>query len=89
MAGGVGPVNQPADLPNDPDVVARKVLVALDDEVGTPVVANPIRFGGADGEAASFARSAPPELGADTDVVLIEAGFSADEVAALHADGVV
>ena len=89
MAGGVGPVNQPGDLPDDPDVVARKVLVALDDEAGTPVVANPIRFDGADGAAASFALSVPPELGADTDQVLIEAGFSPDQVAALHADGVV
>ena len=64
------------------------MIVALDDEAGTPVVANPIRFDGADGDAASFARSAPPELGADTDAVLLDAGFSADEVAALHADGV-
>ena len=53
------------------------------------MVANPIRVDGADGDAASFARSAPPELGADTDEVLLDAGFSADEVAALHADGVV
>jgi alpha-methylacyl-CoA racemase len=89
LAGGVGPVNQPGDLLGDPDVVARKVIVALDDEAGTPVVANPIRFDGADGTAASFARRPPPELGADTDDVLAAAGFTADDIAALHADGVV
>lgn len=89
LAGGVGPVNRPEDLVTDPQVLARRGIVALDDEVGTSVVANPIRFDGADGEAATLARSTPPDLGADTDAVLLEAGFSADEVTALHADGVV
>jgi crotonobetainyl-CoA:carnitine CoA-transferase CaiB-like acyl-CoA transferase len=49
------------------------------------VVANPIRIDGANGEDASLARSAPPELGADTDEVLAEAGFSDEEIAALRA----
>ncbi len=89
LAGGVGPVNRPEDLVDEPQVVARRGIVALDDEARTPVVANPIRVDGADGDAASFARSAPPTLGADTDEVLLDAGFSADEVAALHAEGVV
>jgi crotonobetainyl-CoA:carnitine CoA-transferase CaiB-like acyl-CoA transferase len=89
LAGGVGPVNRPEDLVEEPQVVARKGIVALDDEAATPVVANPIRVDGADGEAASLARSAPPELGADTDEVLAEAGFTAEEIAGLRADSVV
>ena len=32
---------------------------------------------------------APPEIGADTDAVLTEAGFGAAEIAALRANGVV
>jgi crotonobetainyl-CoA:carnitine CoA-transferase CaiB-like acyl-CoA transferase len=52
-------------------------------------VANPVRLDGADGEAATLARSAPPDLGADTDAVLAEAGFGPAEIAALRASGVV
>ena len=89
LAGGVGAVNRPEDLADEPQVVHRKGIVALDDEAATPVVANPMRLDGADGDAASLARSAPPDLGADTDEVLAEAGFSADEIAALRADGAV
>lgn len=89
LAGGVGPVNRPEDLVDEPQVRARKGIVALDDETATPVVANPIRIDGADGEAASLARSAPPELGADTDEVLAEAGFTAEEISALRAASVV
>ena len=33
--------------------------------------------------------SAPPELGAHTDTVLHEAGYSADEIATLRRDGVI
>ena len=89
LAAGVGPVHRPEDLVDEPQVVARRGIVALDDDAGTPVVANPVRLDGADGDAASLARTAPPELGADTDEVLTEAGWTADEIAALHADAVV
>ncbi len=89
LAGGVGAVNRPEDLADEPQVVARKGIVALVDEGATPVVANPVRLDGADGDAATLARSAPPDLGADTDAVLAEAGFGADEIAALHESGAV
>ena len=89
LAGGVGPVNRPEDLADDPQVVARRGIVALDDPAGTPVVANPLRFDGADGDAATVARAAPPELGEDTDDVLAAAGFTPAEIEALHADGAV
>jgi len=89
LAGGVGPVNRPEDLPAEPQVAARKGVVTLDDEAATPVVANPIRVDGADGDTSSLARTPPPDLGADTDAVLAEAGFGIDEIADLHADAVV
>ena len=65
-AGGVGPVNRVADLLTDPAMVERRSIVALAGS-GTRVLANPIRFGGGDGDAASHGLTDPPELGADTD----------------------
>lgn len=88
LAGGVGPVHEPADLLDDPQVTERGSLIALEGS-GARVLANPIRFDGATGEAASHARSDPPALGADTDAVLADAGFTAAEIATLRADQVV
>jgi formyl-CoA transferase len=34
-------------------------------------------------------RSSSPVLGADTDAVVADAGFSADEIAALRAEGII
>ena len=47
----------------------------------------PLRFDRATGDAGSHALSAPPELGEHTDDALAEVGFSAEEIAALHAEG--
>ena len=88
LAGGIGPVNDVADLLDDPQVTERGSLVALADSP-LRVLANPIRFGGANGEAASHGLTPPPELGADTDAALTAAGFSSDEIAALHAEATV
>ncbi|MGZ4709505.1 MAG: CaiB/BaiF CoA transferase family protein, partial [Acidimicrobiales bacterium] len=88
LAGGIGPVNEVADLLDDPQVTERGSLVPLS---GTDVrvLANPIRFGGARGDAASHALREPPELGADTDAGLEAAGFTVEEIAGLRADHVV
>jgi alpha-methylacyl-CoA racemase len=86
LAGGVGPVNEPADLVADPQLVERGSIVELATS-GAKVLANPIRYLSASGAAASAARSDPPELGADTDAALAAAGFTADEIAGLRADG--
>ena len=88
LAGGVGPVHDAADLLDDPQVTGRGSLVALDAS-DTRVLANPVRFHSASGDEATHARSMPPALGAHTDTVLHEAGFSDEELAALRADAVV
>jgi crotonobetainyl-CoA:carnitine CoA-transferase CaiB-like acyl-CoA transferase len=88
LAGGVGPVNGPDDLIDDPQLVERGSLVALAGS-GARVLANPLRFDSAMGDAASLGRGDPPALGADTVAGLGDAGFSAGEIAALLADQVV
>ena len=88
LAGGVGPVNEPADLLDDPQVTERGSLVALTGS-GARVLANPIRIDGAAGDDATHARTDPPALGADTDAVLAEAGFTTDEIASLRTEQVI
>ena len=87
MAGGVGPVNEPGDLVDDPQVTHRNGMVELDD--GARVVANPIRIDRVMGDVGSNARGAAPELGGDTDDALAAAGFTPDEIAQLHDEGAV
>jgi alpha-methylacyl-CoA racemase len=69
---------------DDPQVRARGAVVEVD---GKPFPANPIRIHGADGPRTSTVTTPPPPIGADTDAVLVEAGFSADEVSAMHDSG--
>jgi crotonobetainyl-CoA:carnitine CoA-transferase CaiB-like acyl-CoA transferase len=87
-AGGVGPVNEVADLLGDPQLLDRGSLVNLVPS-GRQVFANPIRYDHANGSKASSAVSDPPELGRDTDDILVECGYSAAEVEALRAGGVI
>lgn len=87
-AGGVGPVNEVADLLGDPAFTSRRSLVALAGS-GVQVLANPLRYGGDDGDAASHGLTDPPALGADTDAALAAAGYTPEEIAALRADKVV
>jgi alpha-methylacyl-CoA racemase len=69
---------------DDPQVRARGSVV---DVGGRPVPANPIRINGADGPRAATVTTPPPDAGADTDAVLAEAGFSSEEIEAMHASG--
>lgn len=87
-AGGVGPVNDPADLLSDPAMTERHSIAALAGS-GTQVLANPIRYGGSRGDAASHALKDPPDLGADTEAALSAAGFNPDEITALRAENIV
>lgn len=88
LAGGVGPVLEPAELLADPSLTARQGLVALDGDAGT-VLASPIRWDGPDGPGSTLGRSAPPDLGADTDEVLRAAGLADGEIESLRTAGAV
>jgi alpha-methylacyl-CoA racemase len=88
LAGGVGPVNGPADLLHDEHVRAREGIVHIGG-TGPAVLANPLRFDRAFGAEGSCALGPPPELGEHTDEVLAAAGFSPAEVEALRDQGVV
>ena len=76
-------MNKLPDLVDDPQTTAREGLVPVP---GTDyrALANPLRINGAKGAAATHGLTSPPDLGADTDAALAAAGFSADEIAALH-----
>jgi alpha-methylacyl-CoA racemase len=87
-AGGIGLVAEPGDVVDDPQVKSRGSLVRLDGD-GPVVLANPLRLDGADGAAATHARGPAPDLGQHTDEALRAAGFSDDEIAALHETDVV
>jgi alpha-methylacyl-CoA racemase len=88
MAGGIGPVHEPADLLDDPQVTHRGGMVAL--AGGGPLVfGNPLRIDRARGEAGSHAIGSPPGLGEHTDAVLAAAGFSPEEIAGLREERVV
>jgi crotonobetainyl-CoA:carnitine CoA-transferase CaiB-like acyl-CoA transferase len=79
----VGPVNDLAEIAEDPQVKHRGMIVEVG---GVPVgPGSPIRM---DGTAAAAASPAPA-LGEHTDEVLAEAGITADEVTALRAGRVV
>jgi len=89
-AAAVGPVNEVSDLLDDAHVQARGAIVELTGAgAGTRALRSPVRLRGADGTEAPFAAGPPPGLGEHTDTALAAAGFTPDEIAALHEDGVV
>ncbi len=77
-------VHKGSTLVDDPQVRARGAVV---DVGGSPVPANPIRINGVDGPRATTVTTPPPVTGADTDAVLTEAGYTAEDIAAMHASG--
>jgi len=89
FAGGVGPVNDAADLLVDEHVAARSSVIELDGPDRSKVLANPVRFDGADGLGSSWGRSPPPACGQHTDDALAAAGFTSDEIVSLRDQGVI
>jgi len=84
----VGPVCTVEDLLTDAHVVSRGSIVELDD-AGTRALRSPVRLRGVDGTEPSFEPGPPPELGEHTDGALAAAGFTVDEITALHRAGAV
>ena len=82
-----GPINDMAAVFADPQVRARAMYVELPHPtLGTlKTTGIPLKLSASPGSIERL----PPELGADTDAVLREAGFAADEIAALRAAGAV
>jgi crotonobetainyl-CoA:carnitine CoA-transferase CaiB-like acyl-CoA transferase len=83
-----GPINNVAQVFEEPQVKARGVRVELDHPVAgkLPSVASPMRFSGTPLEH----RLAPPVLGEHTEEILRERlGRSAAQIAALRAEGVI
>jgi len=82
-----GPINDIAQVFDEPQVKARGVKIELDHPVAgkLPMVASPMRFS----STALKYRHAPPLLGQHTDEVLRELlGCSVEQIAKLRADGV-
>jgi crotonobetainyl-CoA:carnitine CoA-transferase CaiB-like acyl-CoA transferase len=76
-----------AELPDDPQVVANGYIVDIEREGGAPLqmVATPVQMSRTPGEI----RGVAPELGQHTEEVLLEAGYSWEEIEALRDDGVI
>lgn len=83
---GISAVNRGWDLPDDPHVRARESLVTV---ARTTVPGNPIRISGPAGKRSGSRTTAPPEPGADTEAVLLEAGYTPDEIDELERSGAV
>jgi crotonobetainyl-CoA:carnitine CoA-transferase CaiB-like acyl-CoA transferase len=83
---GISAVNRGWDLPDDPHVRARESLVTV---AGATVPGNPIRISGPGGKHSGSRTTAPPEPGADTEAVLLEAGYTPDQIDELERSGAV
>ncbi len=79
-----GPVRTVEALLDDPHVEARGSIIELEDDARTRALRTPVRLRDAQGQESPANRGAPPELGEHTDAALAEAGYSPDEIAALH-----
>jgi alpha-methylacyl-CoA racemase len=77
--------NRGAEIREDPQVEARGTLQRVGDVL---VPASPVRMRGPDGPVESPPTFPPPDLGSDTETVLVEAGLSPEDIAGLWESGV-
>ncbi len=80
-----GPIYDVAEVFADPHVQARDMVVELDGDDGTRHLGVPVKLSRTPGGVVRHA----PALGAHTEEVLVEYGFTAEEVAALHRSGTI
>jgi crotonobetainyl-CoA:carnitine CoA-transferase CaiB-like acyl-CoA transferase len=78
-----GLIGQLQDVPNDPQAVAAGAVVETANPKMPRGIAAPFNVG----SARVPPHTAAPDLGADTDAVLADADYSADEITALRAAG--
>ncbi|NRB33519.1 MAG: CoA transferase [Rhodobacteraceae bacterium] len=77
------------DILAHPQIAERGMLATFDDVPGVDRPVTALRTGmKLDGEAPNV-DAPPPALGADTDQVLTDLGYSVDDIAALRAEGVI
>jgi crotonobetainyl-CoA:carnitine CoA-transferase CaiB-like acyl-CoA transferase len=78
-------VNDYADVVRDPQVVHNQSFVTVPGATGTPItlVRHPVKYDGKVPEV----RLAPQPIGAQTDEILAELGYSAEEIEALEKKG--
>jgi crotonobetainyl-CoA:carnitine CoA-transferase CaiB-like acyl-CoA transferase len=83
----VGPVNTYADIMNHPHVKANDMLITLDHHLGIKVntVGNPIKLSKTPVEL----RAADPVLGQHTEEVLLELGYTWDNITAMRDEEVI
>ena len=83
----VAPVKLPEEMADDPQVLADGMIWELEHEVTGPqrVVGPAVKMSA----SPTAARKAAPALGADTDALLVDAGFGGEEIAALREAGVI
>ena len=82
-----GPINNLAQMYSDPHVTSREMLVEIEDpELGTlKNIGIPVKLSQTPGRI----RRRAPDLGEHTREVLLEAGYTGDEVSRLQKSGVV
>ena len=82
-----GPINTIADVVDDPQVLARNMLVSIPhpQSPNLKVPASPLKLS----ETPPTVRRHPPMLGQHTEEVLLELGYTADQVSSLRSDGAI
>lgn len=82
-----GPINQVSEALSSPQTTAREMVVEMEHSVAGQLrmLGLPIALS----DTPASIRHEPPALGADTETVLAEVGYSPDEIAGLRSTGVV